>query len=73
MGDHSHYFTFRREKLAITRGSSFLGPGHHATISVIGLVEEGYHATLSTSLLLAKHPNCFLFDFAGIARERAIT
>ena len=33
-----------------TRGSSFLGPGHHTTISVIGLVEEGYHTTLCPSL-----------------------
>ena len=35
----------------IPQGNRFLGirlgPGYHATNSVVGLVEEGYHATLS--------------------------
>ena len=31
-----------------------LGPGHHTTISVFLLVEEGYHTTLSNSLQVVK-------------------
>ena len=32
------------------QATTLVGPGHHTTISVFLLVEEGYHTTLSNSL-----------------------